>query len=98
MCNPIPVDAPTLQRLREIRLYHWRWMMTNAKARDAFERKGDRYAAKEFAHKASEHLGFVQSLNDFFPIGDTAERDYNNCGPMAERATHRMTDQLCASI
>jgi hypothetical protein len=46
MCNPIPVDGPTLQRLREIRLYHWRWMMTNAKARDAFERKGDRLCRK----------------------------------------------------
>lgn len=59
-------------RLRQLRLWHWfereRWASVERAA--WFERERRR------AHElVTLHIRAVQSLNDFFPVGDTAEAD-----------------------
>ena len=94
---PIPVprewimdmDAAMLNRLRAIRLYHWREMLKARKRADRSAElrdqsisrmmpKYEKYWMTEWEKHnklANTHLGFVQSLNDLFPLGDTAEKD-----------------------
>jgi len=55
------VNSKTLKGLRELRAYHYAEVLRNRKAGRDFE--------------ANEHLGYVQTLNDFFPVGDTAGND-----------------------
>lgn len=73
----IGVTPETLERLRELRLWHWRQALQcrrNAKV----DREGEcpliEYINLMEAH-ANQHIKFVQTLNDFFPVGDTAEGD-----------------------
>lgn len=62
-----------LHRLRELRLYHYRAMLTlRAYANDDGLEPGHR---KHYNKRANMHLGFVQTLNDYFPLGDNAEQD-----------------------
>lgn len=63
--------------LRPIRLYHWVKVLKHRQiARDASgsSNLGNRIADSH-DKIANEHLGFVQSMNEFFEIGDTAEAD-----------------------
>ena len=53
--------AAQLVALRELSLYHWRTALY--------------YRAQDLNESANFHIGFVQLLNDFFPVGDTAEQD-----------------------
>lgn len=65
--------APDLHELRAVRLREWQHV---CKLADRMCRMGSgdpRYAALRVKH--SEHMRAVQALNDFFPLGDTAERD-----------------------
>lgn len=55
-------------RLRELRLWHW-------KEAQRWRRDADDYVEGLADKQAGKHLKFVQTLNDFFPIGDTAEND-----------------------
>lgn len=63
--------------MRPIRLYHWVKVLKHRQiSRDASgsSNLGNRIAD---SHEkiANQHLGFVQALNEYFEIGDTAERD-----------------------
>lgn len=64
-------NADALLRLRALRLWHYRQLLA---ARRMAQRVPSVEAVRYNA-EASTHLGFVQSLNDFFANGDTAEHD-----------------------
>ena len=66
--------APALlEGLRDLRLYHWQAVLRlRVYAADVDMRKSD---SEHYNKRANFHLSQVQLLNDFFPIGDTAERD-----------------------
>ena len=74
-------EVPTMQPyivegLRALRLHHWQAVLNlRSYAADADMRKSD---SKHYNKRADFHLTQVQLLNDFFPIGDTAERDNDN--------------------
>lgn len=70
---PYPLDMAAQGRLRAMRLFHWRSVLAH---RMYARGKGltPRFIKDENA-VADMHLGFVQTLNDFFAVGDTAERD-----------------------
>jgi hypothetical protein len=62
--------------LRALRLHHYQAMLRlRSYADDADMRKSD---SQHYNKRANVHLGFVQTLNEFFPIDDTAERDNDN--------------------
>jgi hypothetical protein len=75
--------------LRELRLWHWRKVMTHRANERRYEADAERWEAKwpgkKCSHsrrmaranksKADWHLNAVIALNDHFPVGDTAEHD-----------------------
>lgn len=76
----------TMASMRALRLWHWKRVIENRS--EASNRVklilGDlnNDANKHHLHKmqmmnaiANNHMKFVQTLNDFFPEGDTAEKD-----------------------
>jgi hypothetical protein len=71
-------EVPTMQPyivegLRALRLHHWQAVLRLREyAADADMRKSD---SEHYNKRANFHLTQVQLLNDFFPIGDTAEHD-----------------------
>lgn len=66
------VAAETLQRLREARLWHWKQVLSQRKMAEEWNNS---ILAAAFNTLANFHLGHVQTLNEFFEIGDTAEKD-----------------------
>lgn len=61
--------------LRRLRLWHWRKAM---EVRKLLERQRATLSAEVIKGRTATiytHIGFVQTLNVFFDIGDTAERD-----------------------
>lgn len=81
----IPLTKESLDKLRAIRLYHWRKCLEHrkqemgcAQAYNEGKPPQNMLATKRLAHQklADAHLGMVQTMNEFFPdVGDTAERD-----------------------
>jgi hypothetical protein len=69
----VPTVAPEqLAQVRELRLWHWMRVVQN---RHLAQRAASGTMIREYNLQADQHLKFVQVLNDFFPIGDTAEQD-----------------------
>lgn len=74
-----------LEGLRKLRLYHYKCMVNVTDHRNRLEARpvpdNERQAwarentLKNLRKAHTNHLGFVQFLNDFFEIGDTAEQD-----------------------
>jgi hypothetical protein len=62
--------------LRALRLWHWNQccVMRNLALEGERLNQSQKVIAKLHA-QANEHLGFVQALNEFFPLYDTAEKD-----------------------
>lgn len=81
--NYLTVVDPLIKlKLRELRLWHWQMAMKHRKAEtDLIELKSKRGGSslkssiKTYADAANLHLTAVQTLNEFFEIGDTAEKD-----------------------
>jgi hypothetical protein len=75
--------AANLERLRELRLWHWEQALHCRAESQAFAKlakvsasaKACNSMAGNWHEKANLHVKFVQTLNDFFPVGDTAEND-----------------------
>ena len=71
------MTAAQVARLRELRLWHWREAMKQR----ARERRLESFIVPlpekvgQARELANFHIKQVQTLNDFFPMGDTAERD-----------------------
>lgn len=84
--NMITVTSETIRRLRSLRLWHWREALSRRAQAQAAEQRAEavadaRYAA-QMRHvaalrnsEADSHIHAVQTLNDFFPAGETAEQD-----------------------
>lgn len=66
------IDAATLERVRAVRLWHWQQVREASLVLDLDIHGEPKRRAYE---KRNLHMGFVQTLNDLFPLGDTAERD-----------------------
>jgi hypothetical protein len=69
-------SEPNLSVLRELRKWHWKEVVRNREHFARFERIGPESRARMHDKIAGFHLRAVQSLSDLFPVGDTAEIDY----------------------
>lgn len=72
------VDPLVKMKLRGIRLWHWQQAMKYRAAQrhlETFNSRSLRDCIKRYDEAASVHLSAVQTLNEFFDIGDTAEQD-----------------------
>lgn len=70
-----------IDRLRALRLWHWQQAMKYRAYPRELEIKNIqslRLVIKRYDSLAGHHLTAVQTLNEFFEIGDTAERDDHN--------------------
>lgn len=68
-------ESEALNKLRPVRLYHWR-AVVRAEGHAAACRKDRKHrAAKQYEERAANHMKHVQALNEFFPVGDTADND-----------------------
>lgn len=64
--------------LRPIRLYHWMKLQEHRKREKeglGMETNLGNMIANTQNKICSQHLGFIQSMNEHFEAGDTAERD-----------------------
>lgn len=71
-----------ISALRKLRLYHWkqylkmvRWTQGMENVGYPYESEFTKKRAASFRNHATFHMKQVQVLNDFFQIGDTAEKD-----------------------
>ena len=65
-----------LGRLRALRLWHWNEAMRQRRRTKGAKRAGEHTdESRRFDQRAGQHIKFVQTLNDFFPVGDNAEQD-----------------------
>lgn len=75
----VPRTEPLLLvRLRALRLWHWQKAMkfrNGQRDLEEFKSRSLKDCTKRYDNYANEHLTAVQTLNEFFDIGDTAERD-----------------------
>ena len=81
----IPASPVALTELRALRLWHWREVLKASKLRDDIEfalaecHDPNRSYFEERLTRAQRrwamHMGAVQTLNSFFDLGDTAEKD-----------------------
>lgn len=66
------------ETLRPIRLYHWIKLREHRKLEQEaanMQTNIGNMIANTHNKICSQHLGFIQSMNDHFEAGDTAERD-----------------------
>lgn len=68
-------DKETQERLRNLRLWHWSMVSYHRSTAVDMRRREDRMGGVYHDAQANFHLKAVQTLNDFFPVGDTAEQD-----------------------
>lgn len=76
--NNYPLSPIVHERLRALRLWHWRKAMKFRESQrdlEKFKSRSLKDCIKNYDKYANEHLTAVQALNEFFDIGDTAERD-----------------------
>lgn len=70
-----------IERLRALRLWHWKMALSYREQQvhlESFKSRSLKDTINRYKAAADRHLTAVQTLNEFFPIGDTAERDANN--------------------
>lgn len=69
----VALSHNAIARLRELRLWHYKQSVGAQISADNFH---DLLKYAEYAERyVALHIGFVQTLNDFFPADDTAELD-----------------------
>ena len=71
----LTVTSETMRQLRALRLWHWRGVLYRRNAQQFYEAKGNATSAQWQEQQANFHMRAVQTLNDFFPMGETAEQD-----------------------
>lgn len=81
----VAIHPETLVELRALRLWHWKECLANREIAQDARGAGSAFArdSAEFSRRANFHLKAVQTLNDFFPAGDTAEGDAAPVQPVA---------------
>lgn len=83
--NVVVVGAEGLEGLRKLRLYHWNGVVNLTAHMDRLKSRPEPIDSRQAKRREdslfhlnraySAHVHFVQFLNDFFDIGDTAEKD-----------------------
>lgn len=71
-----PVSSPdekVLSEVRDLRLWHWQELL---KCRKVQAGAANTALWHNYEKLVSHHMRAVQTLNSFFPVGDTAERDH----------------------
>ncbi|PLP96948.1 hypothetical protein [Cupriavidus pauculus] len=68
-------EAEALNKLRPVRLYHWRAVVRARRHAAACRKERKHGAAKQYEERAVNHMKHVQALDAFFPAGDTADKD-----------------------
>ena len=84
--NNYPIPQIVHTRLRELRLWHWKLGLKHRQGQYDLEALQNTHkkssslkdCIKTYSDAANVHFTAVQTLNEFFPIGDTAERDAEN--------------------
>lgn len=69
------MNEDALARLRVLRMWHWKMHLTFRDLEGRARSKLANDIARVRAEKAAFHMLAVQTLNEHFPIGDTAEQD-----------------------
>jgi hypothetical protein len=72
-------NEAVLSMLRHMRLWHWKALIEHRALERVYQDKlGIGSAEKGDMHRTQGnlHLGYVQVLNNFFPMGDNAEGDF----------------------
>jgi hypothetical protein len=83
-CGQIVLDTLSTERMRKLRLHHWENTLRfrSMQEREEYAASGCKIdsLARDFTERANRykksanfHLGAVQLLNQFFPIGDYAD-------------------------
>lgn len=83
----IELDPQSAAEMRNLRLHHWKSVLVYRKKQEQYDYEAmecrDKYTKarlaadmQKFKDIANFHLGVVQLLNQFFPIGDYAEYDF----------------------
>lgn len=72
-------DEEGKERLRQLRLWHWRAALSARDRARPMLPWGKRNAFWD--DLANKHIRFVQTLNDFFEVGETAELDDQKSKP-----------------
>ena len=82
MSHMMMVDPLIKMKLRGLRLWHWRLALRHRAAERELEALAEqrnsgslKNSIKTYADAANVHFSAVQTLNSFFEIGDTAEKD-----------------------
>jgi hypothetical protein len=69
-------EGVELSSVRELRAWHWREVTRNRGHQIRYEKMGGSEARAKMHRKIADfHLKAVQTLNEFFAVGDTAEKD-----------------------
>lgn len=63
----------SMQDLRELRLWHWNRLLAERRMQEMVSHP---LLVAGYKRLADFHLKQVQTLNMFFPVGDTAEQDH----------------------
>lgn len=73
------IDVEVIRnKLRAVRIYHWIKLQEHRKLESegaAMKTNIGNMIANTHNRICSQHLGFIQSMNEYFEPGDTAERD-----------------------
>lgn len=79
-------ETEALNKLRPVRLYHWRAVVRAQRHAAACRKDRKHGAAKQYDERAVSHMKHVEALDAFFPAGDTADIDLRR-----ERAAQERT-------
>lgn len=71
--DTLVIDEEQLAVLRAMRLYHWKRVLKLRRVANGCV--PDTKPARYWHKLANTHMGYVQQLNCFFDLGDTAEHD-----------------------
>lgn len=72
---PLPEGKNILAKLRALRLWHWRRVLEQRSNQQLCFNDKAYKLSRSYEVSADFHLAQVQLLNEFFPVGDTAEGD-----------------------
>lgn len=83
------IDVEVIRnKLRPVRLYHWMKLQEHRKLENegvAMKTNIGNMIANTHNRICCQHLGFIQSMNEYFEAGDTAERDQITLEALGEK-------------
>lgn len=83
------IDVEVIRnKLRPVRLYHWMKLQEHRKLENegaSMKTNIGNMIANTHNRICWQHLGFIQSMNEYFEAGDTAERDQITLEALGEK-------------